>query len=113
MGFLEAWRAVIHGVAKSWTRLSDWTELNWTDTAMGLLMHKKFTGVSLWGVFPGGPVVKKSAFQNAGDMGCTLCRGTKIPHAVGQLSLHAPTREVQALQLESLCAPAKAQHGQK
>ena len=25
----EAWRAVVHGVAKSWTRLSDWTELNW------------------------------------------------------------------------------------
>ena len=25
----SAWRAVIHGVAKSWTRLSDWTELNW------------------------------------------------------------------------------------
>ena len=25
----EAWRAAIHGVAKSWTRLSDWTELNW------------------------------------------------------------------------------------
>ena len=24
----EAWRAVIHGVAKSWTRLSFWTELN-------------------------------------------------------------------------------------
>ena len=23
----EAWRAVIHGVAKSQTRLSDWTEL--------------------------------------------------------------------------------------
>ena len=27
----EAWRAVIHGVAKSWIWLSDWTELNWTD----------------------------------------------------------------------------------
>ena len=26
----EAWRAMIHGVAKSRTRLSDWTELNWT-----------------------------------------------------------------------------------
>ena len=26
----EAWSAVIHGVAKSWTGLSDWTELNWT-----------------------------------------------------------------------------------
>ena len=25
----EAWRAAIHGVAKSWTRLNDWTELNW------------------------------------------------------------------------------------
>ena len=24
----EAWRAAIHGVAKSWTRLSDWNELN-------------------------------------------------------------------------------------
>ena len=24
----EAWRAAIHGVAKSWTRLSDCTELN-------------------------------------------------------------------------------------
>ena len=26
----EAWCAAIHGVAKSQTRLSDWTELNWT-----------------------------------------------------------------------------------
>ena len=25
----EAWRAVIHGVAKSRTQLSNWTELNW------------------------------------------------------------------------------------
>jgi len=27
----EAWHAVIHGVSKSRTRLSNWTELNWTD----------------------------------------------------------------------------------
>ena len=26
----KAWRAAIHGVEKSQTRLSDWTELNWT-----------------------------------------------------------------------------------
>ena len=26
----EAWRAAIHGAAESRTRLSDWTELNWT-----------------------------------------------------------------------------------
>ena len=25
----EAWHAAIHGVAKSWTRPSNWTELNW------------------------------------------------------------------------------------
>ena len=25
----EAWRAAVHGVAKSWTGLSDWDELNW------------------------------------------------------------------------------------
>ena len=31
----EAWCAVIHGVAKSWTRLSDWTELNWTEGFLG------------------------------------------------------------------------------
>ena len=27
----EAWRAAIHGVAKSRIRLSDWTDLNWTE----------------------------------------------------------------------------------
>ena len=27
----EAWRAAIHGVAKSQTRLSDWTEMNWCE----------------------------------------------------------------------------------
>ena len=27
----EAWHAAIHGVAKSWTWLSEWTELNWTE----------------------------------------------------------------------------------
>ena len=26
----EAWHAVVHGVAKSRTRLSEWTELNWS-----------------------------------------------------------------------------------
>ena len=26
----EAWRAAIHGVTKSWTRLSDWSDLIWS-----------------------------------------------------------------------------------
>ena len=25
----EAWHAAVHGVVKSWTQLSDWTDLNW------------------------------------------------------------------------------------
>ena len=31
---MEAWRAAVHGVAKSWTRLSDWIELNWTEVSI-------------------------------------------------------------------------------
>ena len=25
----EAWRVAVHGIAKSWAQLNDWTELNW------------------------------------------------------------------------------------
>ena len=31
----EAWRAAIHGVAKSRTQLSNWSDLIWTDTQVG------------------------------------------------------------------------------
>ena len=34
----EAWRTVIHGVAKSRTQLSDWTELNWKQHAENLYL---------------------------------------------------------------------------
>ena len=30
----EAWCAAVHGVARSQTRLSDWTELNWADLVL-------------------------------------------------------------------------------
>ena len=46
----EAWRAAIHGVAKSRPRLSDWTELNWGNRR----------------VFPGSSDGKESAC-NAGE----------------------------------------------
>ena len=42
----EAWRAVIHGVAKSQTRLSDWTEPNWTELN-GLVVFPTFFNWSL------------------------------------------------------------------
>ena len=47
----EAWRAAIHGVAKSPTQLSDWSDLIW----------------GIW-EFPGGSDGKASAY-NEGDPG--------------------------------------------
>ena len=41
----EAWRAAIFGVAKSWTRLSDWTELNWTENQKSQLLFMNFAYV--------------------------------------------------------------------
>ena len=37
----EAWRATIHGVAKSQTRLRDWTELNWLNSKTDNLLIPK------------------------------------------------------------------------
>ena len=42
--------------------------------------------------FPGGPVVKNPP-SNAGDSGLIPGRGTKIPHAAGQLSPRTPQLE--------------------
>ena len=40
----EAWRSAIHGVAKSRTRLSDWTELNWmTENWLNKLWYKPYS----------------------------------------------------------------------
>ena len=36
----EAWRAAINGIAKSRTRLNDWTELNWTDRVYKITIFK-------------------------------------------------------------------------
>ena len=36
----EAWSAAIHEVAKSWTRLSNWTELNWIE-----LLYNRFKNI--------------------------------------------------------------------
>ena len=49
----EAWRAAIHGVAKSQTWLSDWTELNWTEgskkiKAIFLILRHSLTFSLYW-----------------------------------------------------------------
>jgi len=52
----EAWRAAIHGVAKSQTWLSDWTELNWTEWQPTPVFlpgkshgQRRLVGYSSWG----------------------------------------------------------------
>ena len=36
----EAWSAKVHAVAKNWTWLSEWTELNWTESSSRFLITK-------------------------------------------------------------------------
>ena len=37
----EAWCTAVHGVTKSWTPLSDWTELSWTRLVIAFLPRSK------------------------------------------------------------------------
>ena len=53
----EAWHAAIHGIAKSRTRLSDWTELNWTE---GLKQKYKKVYTRTKRLFPAGKCRKSS-----------------------------------------------------
>ena len=56
----EAWHAAVHGVSKSWTRLSDWTEL--TDRGSQMIsiriwdtldftIYRSNSKIDLWKVF--------------------------------------------------------------
>ena len=65
-------------------------------------MLKKEKQKTVKRVFPGGTVVKNLP-SNAGDAGSIPGQGTKIPHALGQLSLCATTAEPGCLN-ESLSA---------
>ena len=38
----EAWCAAVHGVTKSWTQLSNWTELNWRGIYQGKFAQRIF-----------------------------------------------------------------------
>ena len=84
----EAWRAVIHGVTKSQTRLSDWTELycyynTWRGKYQQCFVHNKFFPESFvikqCSGFSGGSKVKNPN-ANAGDMdSISDPRGSHMP----------------------------------
>ena len=46
----EAWRAAIHRVAKSWTRLNKWTELKWTEIYFSFIFNHYYKSKSYLGV---------------------------------------------------------------
>ena len=48
----EAWHAVVYGVAKSQTQLSDWTELNWWTVARQAPPSMGFSRQEYWSVLP-------------------------------------------------------------
>ena len=57
------------------------------------VVPQNYFKISLTGDLPGGPVVKNPPC-NAGDPGLIPGQGTKIPHAVGQLSPRTTTTEL-------------------
>ena len=61
------------------------------------IISKNFSGNKETQDFPGGPVVKNLPC-NAGDTGSIPGQGTKIPHALGKLSLHAAITETACLE---------------
>ena len=62
----EAWRAAVHGVAKSWTQKSDWTELNWAYLVAQTV--KRLPAVwetRVWSLGWEGPLDKEMATQSS------------------------------------------------
>ena len=57
----EAWRAAVHWVAKSWTWLNDWTELNWRLKLNGKQRTYSLAGITELAVGP--------TFWNSGKRG--------------------------------------------
>ena len=72
----EAWSAAIHGVAKSQTRLSEWSELNWTE----LIYHSHEN----WQVQLAGPARVKT--QGGADW-CLMSEAVRISSSLGEVSL--------------------------
>ena len=73
----ETWRAAIHGVAKSRTRLSDWSDLIWSEGFPGLgtfsyKIEKKFYGNQ------NELVVLPTAWESFGSSECSIIRGDKV-----------------------------------
>ena len=68
----EAWHAAVHGVTKSWTRLRDWTELNWMVEYMGIIF------ISLLSVFSHFQMINMHYLNNKITMKFAFLKGMDI-----------------------------------
>ena len=83
----EVWRAAIHGVAKSQTQLSDWTELNWNHSIYksGFNQRSRISrqymdlkqGIGLWN--RGGWLSKSEVHREGSQSGRNSHKQTEIP----------------------------------
>ena len=99
----EAWCAVVHGVAKGWARLSDWTELNWTELKVLCIEWKwKCELLSLEGLFetPWTVACQAPLFMEFSNQGLSFPLPGDHPD---------PGIEPWSPQLQEDCLPSKAE----
>ena len=89
----EAWRAAIHGVTKSRTWLSDWTELNWTELrSLHLICRlesswpRGWTYISCFSCFAGRSFTTKAPGKAREEFTCLL------PWWLRRKRIHLPCR---------------------
>jgi len=98
----EAWRAEIHGVAKSQTWLSDWTELNWY-TCMYHQFSRSLGSGSLWShVLQHARLLCPSPTPRACLNSCPLCwwcasnlENSAVATGLEKVSFHSNPKERQ------------------
>ena len=77
----EAWRVVIHGVAKSRTQLSDWTELNWRNVGESVVKRK-----CSWSV--GGMHIDTATMEDSMGIPSKTRNGTTYDPAIPLLGIY-------------------------
>ena len=104
----EAWRVAVRGVTKSWTQLSDWTELKAEPPRMGLVLFYKRVALenslppsSRWAAMWGGPSINQEVGSHqiywSLDLGLLASRTVRnkfllfISHIINVLQCSSPT----------------------
>ena len=98
----EAWRAAIHGVAKSRTRLSNWTELNWTvhGVAKELDMTEHYFYQTLILILVEFGELQQNTMGKA-EPRCLECWGGSVVHVLRSLLAGCPQKPLWALSAQA------------